>query len=129
MYGITSWMQKNTWNWIRGNPNSLMSTVIGGLGSDNFIITGDVTETIISAELDGRSATINHSVESVDESYDDLLVPGIGLNIADAKSGKVIISESGGLTAVGEDVDGWVDSYTMSNPLHENSSSVIVVIS
>ena len=48
-----------------------LTTLIGGLGSDTFVMGGDVTKTIISAEQGAVSGVVTHSVSSADASYDD----------------------------------------------------------
>jgi hypothetical protein len=77
----------------RGN---VVTTVIGGLGSDTFNVAGDVTSTVISQDLNGRSSVINQGTASTaDATYDKLLVDGIALTIADQTQGKVVIEENG----------------------------------
>ncbi len=93
---------------------SMVTTIIGGLGNDTVNVAGDVTGTVISAELEGRSGVINHSVTSDDLAYNGLLVDGIALNVADAATGAVVITESAGGTVVDEDVAGSVDTYAVS---------------
>jgi hypothetical protein len=88
--------------------------VIGGLGSDTFNVAGDVTSTVISQDLNGRSAVINQGTASTaDATYDKLLVDGIALTIADQAQGKVVIEETGGGTELVED-SGGIDSYQIS---------------
>ena len=102
---------------IRSTADGVVTTVIGGLGSDTFNLLGDVTEPIVVMELEGRSGVINHSVSSADNAYDGLLAPGIELNVADADDGSgVVIEETGGATVVLEDVAGSLDSYEVSLP-------------
>ena len=90
----------------------VLTTVIGGLGSDTFVMTGDVTKRVVSADLEGRAGVINHGVESGDAAYDGLLVEGIGLNVSDAKSGAVVITPTSGDTVVAE--GGFADEYDVS---------------
>ena len=49
---------------ILSTRDNVVTTVIGGLGSDTFNVAGDVTADIISQDLDGRSAVINHGTTS-----------------------------------------------------------------
>lgn len=93
-------------------PN-VVTTIIGGLGSDTFTITGDVTQTIISQGLEGRSASINHGLSSVDERYDNLLVDGVGLYVGGDAQGQVVIEETDGRTVLVEGQN-WTDSYNVS---------------
>ncbi|KKK57269.1 hypothetical protein LCGC14_3056160 [marine sediment metagenome] len=99
----------------------MVTTVIGGLGSDTFNVAGEVTETIYAAELEGRSSVINHGVRSNDPGYNGLLAGGIDLNVAGGSGdpgdtvGKVVIQQSGGATIVGEDVDPGSGTYVDSD--------------
>ncbi len=47
---------------VVSTPFGVATRVIGGLGSDTFNVAGDVTETIVSRELEGRGGVINHQV-------------------------------------------------------------------
>ena len=68
-------------------PANAITTIIGGLGNDTVNVTGEITETIYSAELEGNSGTINHGVEStLDDDYDGLFVEGINLIVANGKA-------------------------------------------
>ena len=70
--------------------------VIGGLGSDTINVTGDVTEDIVTRELEGISGSIDHQITSgFDPLYDGLTVDGIDYNLATPDSGKVIIDDEG----------------------------------
>jgi len=70
--------------------------VIGGLGSDTINVTGDVTEDIVTRELEGVSGTIDHRVSSdLDVLYDGLPVDGLDYNLATPFSGQVIIADEG----------------------------------
>jgi hypothetical protein len=77
--------------------------VIGGLGSDTINVTGDVTEDIVTRELEGISGSVDHWVMSDDPGYDGLPVDGIELNLATPDAGQIIISETDGFTAVREE--------------------------
>jgi len=88
----------------------VITTVIGGLGSDTIDIAGDVTGPIQARELEGRGSMINHTVTSaLDDGYDGLNAPGVRLNIATPDNGAVVITESDNSTVVGE--SGLTDSY------------------
>ncbi len=60
--------------------------VIGGLGSDTINVTGDVTEDIVTRELEGISGAIDHLVTSDDIGYDGLPVDGIETNVATGRA-------------------------------------------
>ena len=85
--------------------------VIGGLGSDTINVTGDVTEDVVVRELEGLSGAVNHLVSSDDPLYDGVVVDGIDLNVATPTSGNVIITETGGFTAVREGGPVEIDKY------------------
>jgi hypothetical protein len=70
--------------------------VIGGLGSDTINVTGDVTEDIVTRELEGVSGTIDHRLSSaIDAAYDGLPVDGLDYNLATSDIGQVIIGDEG----------------------------------
>jgi hypothetical protein len=87
--------------------------VIGGLGSDTINVTGDVTEDIVTRELEGVSGAVDHLVTSGDPLYDGLIVDGFDYNVASADEGIVVIDETNGFTAVREGGPTPVDSYSV----------------
>jgi len=97
---------------IRSTRSGVVTTIIGGKGADTFDVAGDVTEDIVSLELEGRSGVINHTISSDDGAYGNLLAPGIGLNVANAQSGQIIIDQTYGKTVVNEEGE-TVDEYTI----------------
>jgi hypothetical protein len=76
--------------------------LVGGLGSDVINVAGDVTKGIVTRELEGVSGTVDHRTMSDDPRYDGLLVDGFNYNVASATEGAVVITQSGGVTAVNE---------------------------
>ncbi|MEH6829476.1 MAG: calcium-binding protein [Sulfitobacter sp.] len=80
--------------YILSTAAGAVTNVIGGLGSDTFDVTGDVTGQIISADLEGRSGLVNHQVTSDDDDYDQTFAAGLGTTIADPVQGAVIIGQS-----------------------------------
>jgi Ca2+-binding RTX toxin-like protein len=117
---------------IMSTREGVVTTVIGGLGSDTFNVAGDVTKTVISQDLDGRSAVINQGATStVGYPYDKLLVDGVAVAIADETQGKVLITETGGYTELVEDSDA-TDSYQISlvaplGGVHSNTVAYLTV--
>jgi len=111
-------LEGNDQFFILSTRDNVVTTVIGGLGSDTFNVAGDVTAQVISQDLNGRSSVINHGAASVDNNYNQLLVDGIAVTIADQTQGKVVIDETGGATSgyteLLEDVAGFIDSYRIS---------------
>src|SRR5581483_5324801 len=76
---------------------------MGGLGSDTIDLTGDVTEDVVTRELEGTSGAVNHLISSSDTAYNRTPVDGLPLNVTDP--GSVIITETNGFTAVREGGD------------------------
>jgi hypothetical protein len=96
--------------------------VIGGLGSDVINVGGDVTEDIVTRELEGATGTVDHLVRSSDVLYDGVVIDGFDYNVARDDSGLVVINEeaagdtSQGRTVVGEEsllADQYADFYTI----------------
>ncbi|MFA7063647.1 MAG: calcium-binding protein, partial [Methanomethylophilus sp.] len=100
---------------VLSTNKDMVTTIIGGLGSDTFDVGGDVTETIVASSVEGRSGFINHSVQSDDPAYDNIYAQGIDLNVANGETGTVMITQSGGSTVLCEDgtADSSQDSYTI----------------
>ena len=76
--------------------------VIGGLGNDTLNVGGDVVGDVFSKDIEGTSGTVNHQVTSADPNYNGLTANGVDLSVARPGQGQVIISESGGFSAVYE---------------------------
>jgi hypothetical protein len=76
--------------------------VIGGLGSDQISVAGDVTADIVTRELEGISGAVDHIVLSDDPRYDGIVVDGVPYNLATPESGVVVIKEQGTSTSVRE---------------------------
>jgi hypothetical protein len=106
-------MEGNDHFFVLSTSPKVITTVIGGLGSDTFDVGGDVTEDIVAMSVEGRSGFINHNVTSADPAFDNIMAEGVQLNVADAATGTVIVSEDGGETHVVEDGAGGsnVDTY------------------
>ena len=103
--------------------------VIGGLGSDTINVTGDVTEDIVVRELEGVSGAVNHLVFSGDPLYDGVVVDGIDVNVATPTSGNVIITETGGFTAVREGGPVAFDKYFVRLAAEPGANIVYVTVS
>jgi hypothetical protein len=113
---------------VLGTKAGVLTTIIGGLGSDTFDVGGDVSSPIVAQSVEGGSGVINHAVVSDDPDYaNNLFVPGLRLNIADAEIGVVNIQQKVGVTNVDDnettvieqtDIDEFFDpnrdSYTIS---------------
>jgi hypothetical protein len=102
--------------------------VIGGLGSDTINVTGDVTEDIVTRELEGASGAVDHLVRSEgDRFYDGVVVDGFDYNVASASEGVVVIKESNGFTAVREGGPVKTDSYTVELAVQPLVGQVVYV--
>jgi Ca2+-binding RTX toxin-like protein len=64
------------------NPN-MVTTVIGGLGSDTIQVLGDVTQPIVSNEQ-GRSGVITQGLSSADPNFDNVGTGGVAVNVLSA---------------------------------------------
>ncbi|MCW2999090.1 MAG: type secretion target repeat protein, partial [Solirubrobacterales bacterium] len=109
------------------NPN-VITTIIGGEGSDTVDVGGDVTETIVALSVEGVSGTINHSVTSNDPAYNGVFAPGVRLNVAGAGTGTVIATQSGGDTTVTEgSLTASNDSYTLQFAARPSTATVAYI--
>jgi Ca2+-binding RTX toxin-like protein len=105
--------------YVLSTSADMVTTIIGGLGSDTINVGGDVTGEIVALSVEGRSGFVNHAVFSDDPAYNGIFAEGIQLNIANSSTGAVVITETGGTTAVVENNnDGDIqpdeeDSYTV----------------
>ncbi|MGE4427667.1 MAG: hypothetical protein AB7G37_14550, partial [Solirubrobacteraceae bacterium] len=80
--------------------------LIGGLGSDQFNVGGDVNGAVYAQDTRGSSAAINHRIISSDRDYTAVPTHGINLNVAQAAVGAVVIEEGPFGTTVAETTDG-----------------------
>ena len=76
--------------------------VIGGLGNDTINVAGDVTGDVFSLDIEGTSGTVNHRCRSTDSGYNGLVADGVDLSVARPGQGSVVITETGGGSAVYE---------------------------
>ncbi|EAR60225.1 type I secretion target repeat protein [Oceanospirillum sp. MED92] len=88
--------------YILSTSEDVVTTIIGGLGSDTFSVAGDVTEDIVSYSVEGRSGFINHSVWSDDPRFNGIFVDGVSLNVADDETGKIQVDSVDGSLVVDE---------------------------
>ncbi|MDR5907395.1 hypothetical protein [Franzmannia qiaohouensis] len=78
----------------------VVTELIGGVGSSSFVIGGDVTGRVVSADPEGRSSLVTHTIRSGDEAYDSLLGDGLSVTVADPSRGAVVVEEPNGGTSV-----------------------------
>src|SRR5260370_7676922 len=88
---------------VLSTPTGVAVRVIGGLGSNQINVAGDVNGDVFSQDINGTSATINHDVLTQDALYKDLVIAGVSLSVAQGSQGAVIITEHAGGTTVYED--------------------------
>ncbi|MEH6737785.1 MAG: hypothetical protein V7695_04455, partial [Sulfitobacter sp.] len=128
-------LEGNDTFYILSTAAGAVTNVIGGLGSDTFDVTGDVTGRIISADLEGRSGLVNHQVASDDDDYDQTFAAGLGTTIADPVQGAVIIGQSAGAdltpgkTSVSEQEGQRSDIYTVVLATAPVSGTVYITVS
>src|SRR6185503_13572715 len=87
---------------IQSTAYGVAYRMIGGLGSDTINVTGDVTEDIVTRELEGLSGTIDHRTTSADPLYNGLPSDGIDYNLATPDTGVVVIEETAAGTTIRE---------------------------
>ena len=104
---------------VLSTPPGVAIRVIGGLGSNQINVAGDVNGNVYSQDINGTSSTINHDVLTSDALYKDLVIPGVSLSVAQASQGAVIVTEHAGGTTVYEDhpatgpIGTQIDSYNV----------------
>src|SRR5207248_303708 len=67
---------------VLSTPPGVAVRVIGGLGSDQINVAGDVNGNVYSRDIEGTSAVINHGIVSNDPAYNNLVVNGVSLSVA-----------------------------------------------
>jgi len=125
-------LEGNDHFFVLSTSPDLVTTIIGGLGTDTFDVGGDVTEDIIALSIEGRSGFINHSLESDDPAYNGIFTEGIQLNVADEETGTVMITNSGEMVVVEDDDDGIIqadeqDSYIIKMAIPSSGVPTTVV--
>ena len=123
-------LEGNDTIYVVSTSEKLVTTVIGGLGSDTINIMGDVTERIVSNDLLGRSGVISHNVLSGDSDYVSAGVNGVSTFVLSSRNGALVdISPFGDQLRVSE--DGVTASYfiMLTGPLAEDFSTVYLTVS
>ncbi len=105
---------------------NVVTEIDGGLGSDTFFVGGSPSDSpiyVTSNDLRGYSGIVLDSVENTGTNYDGVKVDGISANVADNDTDHIIVTESGGVSTVTEDMPaasvgvpalGWdYDTYTV----------------
>ena len=71
---------------------------------------------VLPQDILGTSSTINNEILTQSQLYQDLTIPGVSVNVAQASQGAVIITQHAGGTTVAETTSGpigTVDSYNV----------------
>jgi Ca2+-binding RTX toxin-like protein len=116
--------------YVISTNEKMVTTVIGGLGSDTINIMGDVVERIVSNDLLGRSGLITHGVLTGDAGYLNAGVNGVSTSVISASGGSLVsISPLGNPLRVSE--DGLISSYfiMLTGPLAADFSTVYLTVS
>ena len=86
---------------------NVITEIDGGLGSDTFFVGGSPSDApipVISNDLRGYSGVILHNIENSGTEYDGIKIDGISANVADNDESFIIVTESGGVSTVTEDI-------------------------
>ncbi len=113
---------------VLSTPPGVAVRVIGGDGSNQINVAGDVNGNVYSQDINGTSSTINNKVLTSDQYYADLVIPGVAMSVAQPGQGGVIITENPGGTFVqetGSGPIGSIDDYTVR--LAQAPTSVVYV--
>ncbi|SLN60007.1 Bifunctional hemolysin/adenylate cyclase precursor [Roseovarius gaetbuli] len=103
---------------ILSTREGVVTTVIGGLGSDTFNVGGSVLVPVIAATDGGQPGVINHFLDAdpeIDPGFWDKVGEGIDLTVKPVNSDAVFIDETGTGTQVSEG-SGLIDTYTIQMP-------------
>lgn len=111
------------------NPSVLLS-LYGSLGSDEFIITPRSVSPVISKNLRGHRGIIEHTVIShTDSSYDGLVVSGVQADVHDndGNFGWIFTVDQGGFHLLSEDGMGEFTFQVYPTTKPENDTYVNIV--
>jgi hypothetical protein len=62
---------------------TLITNIVGSLGTDQFVVNWPTVEPIVSKNLRGNRGILEHDISSVDQEYDDLLIEGVAVTVLD----------------------------------------------
>ncbi|MDX6411835.1 MAG: hypothetical protein QOE91_1351, partial [Gaiellaceae bacterium] len=99
--------------YVLSTDPGVVTTIIGGAGSDTINVGGDVTGEIIALSVEGQTGYINHALSSADPDFNAIFAPGIQLHVANGNIGTVVVTPTTG--QIVEDGTGGADStsYTV----------------
>ena len=104
--------------YVLSTDKNVVTTIIGGLGSDTVNVAGDVVDRVVSQTTEGETGIISHSVESDDPAYAGLFVRGIDFT-AKGDTTPALTVHDGGLTVredIGPNDASYKDSYHLALP-------------
>jgi hypothetical protein len=93
-------LEGNDHFYVLSTSPDVITTLIGGGGSDTFDVAGDVTSDIIALDANGTSAYVNHSLLSDDPDFNGAFADGVSLSVAGNKSTPMTITQPTGSTTV-----------------------------
>ena len=106
--------------YLLSSRNDVVTTLIGGLGGDNFVIAGDVINSIVSADAGASSGLVTHGLQSNDDAYDDLITGGIAFALkGGANDDNAFVLAGTDSLQVVEDDSSSVASYLLSLAIPE----------
>lgn len=99
--------------YVLSTASDIVTTLIGGRGSDTFNVAGDVTKTVVSDDGNGSSGTVSHTVKSDDPRYNGLFVRGLDFKAKGDSSAAVDTADG---LKVREGDESSIDSYELTLP-------------
>jgi Ca2+-binding RTX toxin-like protein len=103
-------LEGNDTIYILGTSPDIVTTVIGGLGSDTIEVLGDVMLPIVSQDPQGNSGVITQGLTSNDPEFDNVGVNGVAVSVLSASGDSLVnIQPTGAPLLVAE--GGAVASY------------------
>jgi Ca2+-binding RTX toxin-like protein len=121
-------LEGNDTIYILGTNPNIVTTVIGGLGSDTIQVLGDVTLPIVSNEQ-GRSGVITQGLSSTDPNFDNVGVNGVAVSVRSA-AGESLVRIQPDVPLVASE-DGLLATYfiSLTNPATIGSAPVYLTVS
>ena len=90
---------------VLSTRESVLTEVIGGLGSDQIQVAGDVSGEVKAIDARGASSLVGHGTVSADEAYANLLAEALTVQVASPEHGAILVEQPGGATRVVEGGD------------------------
>lgn len=109
-------LEGNDTFYVLSTAANVVTTLIGGLGSDTFNVAGDVTKTVV-ADNNGDQGTITHTVSSTDPRYSGLFVRGLDLTATGAGTQTAQLAVGDGLSVLEDGGGAAIDGYELTLPV------------